>query len=144
MNYVRVYDPFGQIKRFDMDELFSAFLFPSPPPKEAANIRVPLCDFEDTTDSFIITMELPGVKKEDIKVTLNNNILSLTAQRKTEKEEKSKNFHHSERNYSSFQRTFELPSNVICDSIDAQFSDGLLNLTIKKANTNNVKEIQIR
>ncbi len=144
MNYVRVYDPFGQIKRFDMDELFSAFLFPSPPSKEVANVRVPLCDFEDTKDSFLITMELPGVKKEDIKVTLNNNILSLSAQRKIDREASSKNPHHYERNYSSFQRTFELPSNVSYDSIDAQFCDGLLNLTIKKLNANNVKEIQIR
>lgn len=144
MNYIRVYDPFGQMKQYDVDELFSQFLFPSPPSKEVIKARVPLCDFEETKDSFIVTMELPGVKKEDIKVTLNNNILNLNAQRKIEREEKSNTLHKYERNYSSFQRSFELPSNVAPDSIDAQFSDGLLVLSIKKVSTNSVKEIQIR
>lgn len=138
MNAMRFYDPLS------MDELFSLISTPSPLSREVSTIRVPYGDIVDQGDSYQINVELPGVKKEDIKVTLNRNILSIYAQRNMQKENSSKNFYHYERNYSGFSRSFEIPTDVQSDLVDAQYVDGVLTVVLKKAVNLVEKQIQIR
>ncbi len=73
---------------------------------------------------YTIKAELPGVNKEDVKVTVEGGVLSITGERKSEKEEKDKKYHRIERTYGSFVRSFTLPEGTASDKINAEFKDG--------------------
>jgi HSP20 family protein len=81
---------------------------------------------------YSIKAELPGVNKEDVKVTVVGGVLSISGERKAEKEEKDKKYHRIERSYGSFIRSFTLPEGVSSDKIDAEFKDGILRLHLPK------------
>ncbi len=92
---------------------------------------IPFVDIIENDDSFVIKAELPEVKKEDVKVSIDKNILTFSGERRTEvKEEKE---HRIERSYGSFSRSFSLPDNIDDTKISAQNKDGMLYLTIPKA-----------
>ncbi|MET1254379.1 Hsp20/alpha crystallin family protein [Aliikangiella maris] len=91
----------------------------------------PLVDVTEDASEYLIKVELPEVKKEDIKVAINNNYLTLSGERKFEKEDKK--LHTIERFYGHFERTFNLPENVCEADIHAEFKDGLLQLHLKKS-----------
>lgn len=84
----------------------------------------PKVDIVETDKEFTIKAELPEVKKEDVKVNIENGELCISGERKQEKEEKGKKFHRIERFYGSFMRSFTLPGNVDADNIKAEFKDG--------------------
>jgi HSP20 family protein len=88
-------------------------------------------------------VELPGMKKEDIKVTLMNNVLTVSGERKHASEEKGRTYYRIERSYGKFQRTLELPSEVVADKAKATYKDGILELTIPKSEKAKEKEIAI-
>jgi len=90
----------------------------------------PLVDVTEDASEFLIKAELPEVKKEDIHVTSNNGYLTISGERKFEKEDKK--LHTMERFYGSFERSFNLPDNVREEDIEAEFNDGLLTLHLKK------------
>lgn len=92
----------------------------------------PKVDIAETDKAFTIKAELPEVRKEDIKVNIENGELSISGERKQEKEEKGKKFHRVERFYGSFMRSFTLPGNVDGTNIKAEYKDGMLNLTLPK------------
>jgi len=92
----------------------------------------PKVDIAETDKAFTIKAELPEVRKEDIKVNIENGELSISGERKQEKEEKGKKFHRVERFYGSFMRSFTLPGNVDGSNIKAEYKDGMLNLTLPK------------
>jgi HSP20 family protein len=92
----------------------------------------PKVDITETDKEFAIKAELPEVRKEDIKVNIENGVLSLSGERKQEKEEKGKKFHRIERFYGSFMRSFTLPGNVDGSNIKAEYKDGMLNLSLPK------------
>jgi HSP20 family protein len=104
---------------------------------------VPNVDISETKDEYIITSELPGVKKEDIKVTIDNNILTIKGEKKHEKEEKGKNYLRRERTYGSFSRSFTLTPNVDVNKIKSTFKDGVLEIKLPKTESSKSKEIQI-
>lgn len=104
---------------------------------------VPGIDISETDDKFHITAELPGMKKDDIDISLDNGRLSISGERKFEEEEKGKTFHRVETKYGSFNRSFQLPDNVDEDSIKATYEDGLLNITINKSEDKIKKQIEI-
>lgn len=104
---------------------------------------VPGIDISETDDKFHITAELPGMKKDDIDISLDNGRLSISGERKFEEEEKGKTFHRVETKYGSFNRSFQLPDNVDEDSIKATYEDGLLNITINKSEDKVKKQIEI-
>lgn len=126
-------------KRFSdiMDEFFN----------EAINTGngsfVPSIDISETDDQFIITAEIPGVKKEDININLENGRLSISGKRSFKDEEEGKTFHRVETKYGSFNRSFQLPDNVDEDSIDASYDGGLLDISINKTENDKKKEIEI-
>ena len=104
----------------------------------------PRVDISETDHEFIIKAEIPEVKKEDVKVTVDNNVLTIRGERKQEKEEKGKKFHRVERYYGTFARSFTLPENVEQAKIEASFKDGMLNLRLPKTAEVRAKEIEVK
>ena len=104
----------------------------------------PRVDIVETEKEFTIKAEIPDVKKEEVKITVDNGVLSIHGERKKEKEEKGKKFHRVERYYGSFTRSFTLPDNVDETKIEASFKDGMLNLQIPKSKKSNPKAIEVK
>jgi HSP20 family protein len=100
----------------------------------------PHIDISDDEKNIYVEAEIPGVKKEDVKVTLQDNILTITGEKKKETEEKDKKFFRSERVYGFFTRSFTLPEDINPDSVDAKFDNGILNITISKSYPKKVNE----
>ena len=103
----------------------------------------PSVDISETEGEYQIKAEIPDVKKEDVKVTLEDGVLTIQGERKHEKEEKGKKFHRIERSYGSFVRTFSLPDVIDEEKVKAEFKDGVLTLTMPKKEAAKVKKIKI-
>ena len=104
----------------------------------------PQVDIAETDKEFVIKAEIPEVKKEDVKVTVENVVLTIRGERKQETEEKGKKFHRVERHYGSFTRSFTLPDNVDAANIKASFKDGMLGLQIQKTAEAKPKSIEVK
>lgn len=126
--YVRrnlsAFDPFREL-----DEIERAFFGNG----STRNTPAFSTDIRDNGGEYLLEADLPGVKKEDIKLDLNDNILTITAERHSEYEEKDKkgNYVRCERSYGSYQRSFDT-TGIDVDKIDAEFKDGVLRLTMPK------------
>lgn len=104
----------------------------------------PRVDIAETDNAFIIKAEIPEVKKDDVKVTVENGVLSITGERKQEKEEKGKKFHRIERYYGSFCRSFTLPENADGKQVKATFKEGILNVEIPKTKEAATKATEVK
>ena len=104
----------------------------------------PRVDIAETDKEFTINAEIPDVKKEDVKVTVDNGVLSIRGERRQEKEEKGKKFHRIERAYGIFTRSFKLPANIDETKIDAEFKDGMLRHNIPKLKEAKPKAIEVK
>jgi len=104
----------------------------------------PRVDIAETDKAFEIKVEIPEVNKEDVKVTVDNGVLTIRGERKQEKEEKGKKFHRVERYYGIFTRSFTLPDNVDETKVKASFKDGMLNLQIPKTAEAKPKTIEVK
>jgi len=93
----------------------------------------PSADISETDTAYLIKAEIPGVNKEDVKVTIENGMLTIQGERKMEKEEKDKKFHRIERSYGSFMRSFRVPDDADESAVKAEFKDGVLNITLTKS-----------
>jgi HSP20 family protein len=92
----------------------------------------PRVDITEDEREFLISAELPDIKKEDVKVTVEDGVLTLTGERKLEKEEKGKKYHRIEREYGGFVRSFTLPAGTSGDKVAADFKDGVLKVHLPK------------
>jgi HSP20 family protein len=104
----------------------------------------PSVDISETADEFLVKAELPEVKKEDVKVSLDGGVLRIEGERKQEKEEKGKKFHRVERSYGSFLRSFSLPENIDDAKVQAEFKDGVLNVRLPKSQQAKPKSVQVK
>ena len=105
----------------------------------------PTVDIEENDDNYIIVADVPGVEKKDIDVRLENSVLSISGEKKVEKETgKGTKNHRSERFCGSFSRRFTLPTAIRADKVDASYKDGVLSLTIPKAEEAKAKAIDIK
>ena len=104
----------------------------------------PRVDIVENDKEFVIKAEIPEVKKEDVKVTVDNGVLTIRGERKQEKEEKGKKFHRVERHYGSFTRSFSLPENIDETKTKASFKDGMLDLKIQKTKEAKPKAIEVK
>lgn len=107
------------------------------------NDWAPAVDIKETKEAFVIEAELPGMKKEDVKVTIQDGVLTIQGERKKEEETGDDKHHRVERVYGSFLRRFTLPENVDEDSIKARFKEGVLSLTLTKAEPKEPKAIEV-
>lgn len=127
--------------RADMDRFFKSFF--GNYPEEREGFWAPIVDIEEDKDSFVVKAEVPGMNKEDIKVTVRDNVLSITGERQHEKETKEKTFHRIERAYGKFSRTISLPSAVDASKIKAAYKDGILTITLSKPESAKPKQIDV-
>lgn len=104
----------------------------------------PSIDISETDKQYMIDVEVPGMKKEDIDLNVENNTLTISGERKFEKEEDDKHYHRVESHYGTFSRSFTLPDNVNTDSINATYSNGILNITVDKSEQQMKKQIKIK
>lgn len=93
----------------------------------------PAVDIAETQEAFTLHAELPDVKKEDIKLSVHDGVLTLTGERRFDREEKTKKYHRVERSYGRFQRSFSLPTAVDENKVAATYNNGVLNVMIPKA-----------
>jgi len=104
----------------------------------------PQVDIAEGPDEFTIKAEIPEVNKDDVKITIDNGVVTIQGERKQEKEEKDKKFHRIERFYGSFSRSFSLPDNVNASASKATFKDGVLTLQIPKTAETKPKGIEVK
>lgn len=98
----------------------------------ASRLLKPNVDIAESDKEYTITVEVPGVDKEGIQISLDDGTLTIRGEKKQEKEEKNKNYHRIERSYGSFQRVLSLPNDADSEKIDATFKNGVLTLTLPK------------
>ncbi len=104
----------------------------------------PAVDVFEGKDAIKIVAELPGVKPEDVRLSLENNLLTIRGEKKQEAEERSERLHRYERSYGSFERAFVLPSSVDGEKISAEYRDGVLTVLVPKAERARPREIPVR
>jgi HSP20 family protein len=128
-----------------MDRLFDDF-FASP---AAAQSRVsqgfqPSAEVAEIDNHYLISLDMPGLKKEDIKIHIVGDQMIVSGERKEEHEESSKGRFHSERLYGSFHRAFPLPKGTTYEQIEAEYSDGVLQIALPKAQESGTKSISVK
>lgn len=104
---------------------------------------VPAVDVRETDESFVFTAELPGLTKQDVSITLEDNVLTLTGERQFETGEAKNEFRRIERSYGRFTRSFTLPNDVDNDRVEANYGDGLLTVTVPKTEKSKPRKIEI-
>jgi HSP20 family protein len=104
----------------------------------------PAVDISETDKEYLIKAELPEVKKDDVKVAVQNDILTIQGERKAEKEEKNTKHHRIERSYGYFERSFSLPDDADPAKIDATFKDGVLTVRLAKSEKARPKSVEVK
>ena len=110
----------------------------------AGRIWAPAVDIKETEEALQFKVELPGLAKEDVEITVENSVLTIAGERKFEKETKGENYHRLERSYGSFSRSFTLPTGVRAEQVEATFDQGVLNITLPKQEESKPRKISIR
>ncbi len=128
----------------EMNRLFDRLFERFPERKEfGEGLWSPCVDISETKDEIVVTAEIPGMKKDDIKISLNDNILTLKGEKRQEKKVEEENYHRIERSYGAFHRSFTLPTTVQQDQVKATYKDGVLKVRLPKAEEAKPKEIAI-
>ena len=109
----------------------------------STKIWVPLANISETENEYLIKCELPDVKKEDVKVAVADGVITISGERKSEREDKSENAIRVESFYGSFTRSFVLPDNVDAEGIQAESKDGVLRIHIPKVKTKKAEPLAI-
>lgn len=129
----------------EMNFLFGDFFGVDKKGDETNFIRwAPRVDIVEVNGTYELTADLPGLKKDDIKIEIHDNVLTLRGEKKLEEEKKDKNYRLCERYFGEFVRTFTLPENVNKDGIAAEFKDGVLTVAIPKVEKPKPKEIEVK
>jgi len=139
--------PFGgelSSLRQEMDRLWDRFVGESPLARRITGDWWPTVDVSEAKDNFIIKAELPGMDDKDVSVTISGDVLTIKGEKKKEEEEKDEHHYRAERYYGSFQRSFQLPSSVKTDKIEADFDKGILKVTLPKVEEAKKKEVKIK
>ncbi len=136
-----IWSPFAELERIrkEFDRLLEDFL----PASDGEKIFAPPVDLYETDSEVVLKAELPGLKKEDIEVTIKDNTVYLRAERKEERDEKTEGVHRVERFYGRIERVIPLPADVKADKAKAQYKDGVLELRIPKQKVSKEAKVQI-
>lgn len=138
-----LWDPFGSLAEIqnEMNLLFETLLRH---PKGLDAVFSPSIDVVVEKDNVVVKADLPGLTKDDITVTLQDDYLTIKGEKKHEVEQQEANYFLSERVHGSFTRTVELPMAVNAKSIDARFKDGVLHVTLPKTEEARPKQIEVK
>jgi HSP20 family protein len=145
MNIVK-YDPFRELRTLqnEMNRLFTGTLPRSVNQEEMTNgTWNPNVDVYESKDSLVLEAELPGMNREDIELSIENNIITLKGERKFEKKTGGDNYHRVERSYGSFTRSFTLPQIVTAEGATAKFVNGVLCVQLPKREETKAHKIEI-
>ena len=128
------FDPFKEFRNLQKSMEMMNRLFNAVERGEAPGVDfVPAVNTREADDAYYIEVDLPGVKKEDISIDVNDNVLTISGERKVEEERKDEEFYRVESVYGKFERSFTLPEDVDADKIEAEAKDGVLTVKIPKA-----------
>jgi HSP20 family protein len=133
----------GELDRF-FDDFFGGSVARNG--KETAagmGVWAPVVNVREDKSSYYVEAELPGMSKEDIQIEVENNVLSLKGERRSERKEEQESYHFVERSYGSFYRSFALPKNVNADGIQAEYKDGVLHVALPKREEVKPKKVSI-
>lgn len=132
----------------DLDEMLDRFerMFGTPMRRTLVETRgwLPVLDMVDRENEVVIRAELPGIKKEDLHVSVTGNTLTIEGERKMEEEVEEENYYCCERSYGRFYRELALPSNVDREKIASEFKDGVLEIRMPKTEEAKPKEIEVK
>ena len=151
MNALSLWNPFREME--DLQRRMSPMIGLNPlrrsgllPEDESMAVFewAPLVDIAEDEKEYLIKAELPEVRKEDVKVTVENGTLTISGERKTEKEEKGRKFHRVEREYGRFERSFSIPDDAKSEGVKAEFKDGMLHVHLAKSEKALPKEIEVK
>ena len=149
MNMLTRWDPFKEME--ETQNRLARFFGMSPPrmpngDKESMTITewTPSVDIIEDEKEWLVKADLPEVSKEDVKVTVENGVLTLTGERKLEKEEKDKKYHRIERSYGIFLRSFTLPDATDGTKVNAEFKDGVLKVHLPKTEKAKPKAVEVK
>jgi HSP20 family protein len=135
--------PLGRLHN-EMDELFGRFFEDWPFAGSRADAWWPALDIAEHDDGFVLKVELPGVKADDIEVSVVNNVLTISGVKKEAAEKEGENYYHVERRHGSFRREVQLPGSVDPDKVEATFRDGVLRVNLTKTETAKARRIEIK
>ena len=127
----------------DLNRFVNDFFENEPSRGHNNGVWSPAVDISETENSIQVTAEVPGMNKDDIKISIHNNVLVLKGEKKKEKEEKEENYHRIERAYGSFMRSFSLPTSIDANKVKASYKDGILTIELSKKEEAKPKEISI-
>jgi HSP20 family protein len=130
----------------DLEEQFSQFFrdFPMATGIGAESSWVPAVDLTETDDAYLLEADLPGMKREDIELTVIDDVITLKGERKEEKSEEQKGYRRVERSYGSFQRAFRVLGGVDTEKVDASFEEGVLKVSLPKRPESKPKAIEVK
>jgi HSP20 family protein len=148
MNALTRWDPFKEMD--DLQKRLTSMFGLAPgraaDGKETMTVAqwLPLVDITEDGKEYLIKAELPEVKKDDVKVTVENGVLTICGERKFEKEEKDKRYHRIERSYGSFTRSFSVPDDADDAKVAAEFKDGVLTVRLAKSEKARPKSVEVK
>jgi HSP20 family protein len=127
----------------EMNRLFNAF-FDTPMPGGGVQRRwVPAMDLVETDDHFVLRADLPGMSRDDLAIELEDNVLTISGERKAEHEDRQEGFVRVERSFGRFSRSLTLPEGIDGDAVKAEFKDGVLEVRVPKPEERKPRRVQI-
>ena len=147
MTMLAKWNPFRELE--DMQRRLSSYFGRTPLTGDGGEAMTltewsPAVDVTEDDKEYLVTAELPDVKKEDVKVTIEKGTLHIAGERKFEKEEKGKKYHRIERSYGSFERAFTVPEGTKPDALTAEYKDGVLRVHLPKSEAVKPKPIEVK
>lgn len=139
------YDPFRELRSLqdEMNRLFMTNYSRGSEEGFVSGAWSPKVDIFENKENLVIEAELPGMKREDVDVSIENNVLTLHGERKFEKKDEGDNYHRVERSYGSFTRSFTLPQTVTAEGATADFKNGILRVQLLKREETKARKIEI-
>jgi HSP20 family protein len=143
MNVVK-YDPFRELRSLQ-DEMTRLFAGVSPSNREEflSGNWAPHMDIFENQDHLVLEADLPGMNRDDIDLSIENNVITLRGERKFDKKTEGDNYHRVERSYGSFTRSFTLPQTVSAEGAQAEFKNGVLRVSLPKREETKARKIEV-
>ncbi|GBC89041.1 Spore protein SP21 [bacterium HR13] len=139
---IALWNPFAELERIRRE--FDRLIEEMWPREEVERAFAPAVEMYETDNEIVVKAELPGVKKENIEVSIKDNTLHIRGEKKEEREEKTETIHRLERVYGKFERVLTLPVDVKAEEVRAEYKDGILEIRLPKSEVSKEKKIEIK